>query len=136
MGKENEIDVMSSRLARAMDAQGLNSAQLAEMVGITRSAMSLFTRGKRRPGRAVLAKLANQLSVTTDYLLGSTDDVNIAELMENPRISKLVRDFIALADRDQTRVLEIIDLIGKTGAKEDGASGSETSPDTPHDGTD
>ena len=121
--------IMSSRLEKAMIAKALNGLQLAERVGVSRSAMSFFLRGKRRPGRAVLAKIADQLSVTVDYLLGRSEDLNISELLENPRIVKLVKDFSSLEDRDQKRVLDMIDLIMRTGLKRDGTPGIVSAPD-------
>jgi len=110
----DEMTIMSMRLEKTMKDKGLNGSQLAERVDVTRSAMSLFLRGKRLPGRMVLAKMADELSVTVDYLLGRSDDLNIEELLENPRIVRLVQDFIVLADQDQQRVLTMIDSIKQT----------------------
>lgn len=118
MEHTDDMAIMSSRLEMAMKDKGLNGARLADKVGVTRSAMSLFLSGKRQPGRMVLAKMAGELSVTVDYLLGHGEDSTMKEGQENPRIVKLVRDFITLSDQDQQRVLDTIDSIKQAGAVE------------------
>lgn len=109
-----DVKLLVSRLEQAMAEKGLNAAQLADKLGVTRSAVSYFKNGKRQPGRLMLCRMADILSVTVDYLLGESDEVDITNLLKNPRIVQLVTCFQELNDRDQQRVLEMVRLIRQT----------------------
>lgn len=91
-----------------MDRRGVNYARLAAETGLTRSALSYFKSGKRQPGRSVLAELADKLSVTVDYLLGMSDGADVAGLLKNPRIVRLVELYADLTADEQERVLEMV----------------------------
>jgi len=62
----------------------------------------------------MLCRMADILSVTVDYLLGESDEVDLTNLLKNPRIVQLVSCFQELNDRDQQRVLEMVQLIRQT----------------------
>ena len=62
------------RLRAARDLRKLSQSELAEKSGLQPSAISHFEQDRRSPSFDNLKKLANALSVTTDYLLGRTDD--------------------------------------------------------------
>jgi len=109
-----DLKLDTERLREAMERKGLNSAQLADATGLTRSSISYFLHGKRQPGRLALAEFADKLSVTVDYLLGVSDGPDIAELLKNPRIVKLVMMFQELPVKEQERVLEMVRLMMET----------------------
>jgi len=113
-GRTADVKLLVDRLEQAMAEKGINAAQLAEKLGVTRSAVSYFKSGKRQPGRLMLCRMADALSVTVDYLLGESDELDIANLLKNPRIVQLVTCFQDLSDRDQQRVLEMVQLIRQT----------------------
>ncbi|HHY53146.1 MAG TPA: helix-turn-helix transcriptional regulator [Clostridiales bacterium] len=52
---------------------------VAADLGIGLSTFSQYETGKREPDHATLLKIANYFNVTTDYLLGNSDDPNPAE---------------------------------------------------------
>jgi len=115
LDKTAGMNLLVSRLDQAMAGMGLNSAQLADKLGVTRSAVSYFRSGKRQPGRVMLCRMADALSVSVDFLLGESDESDIAALLQNPRIVQMVTMFQDLNDKDQQRVLEMVKLIWKTG---------------------
>ena len=49
----------------------LSQSELAQMLGISRSAVSSYENGTRSPNHDVLLKLAALFNVSTDYLLGN-----------------------------------------------------------------
>lgn len=122
-----------ARLKSAMVVKGLNSARLAEQIGLTRSALSYFQSGKRQPSRSVLAELADKLDVSVDYLLGATDRLNTAET-SNPKLARLVELFNALSFEEQDRILEIVSNMGRITPQQDqDASGTDNSGErVPH----
>ena len=70
------MSVFSERVSELMKQQHLSQKLLAEKVGVTDSAMSLYVRDKRTPRSDVLARIAKALGVASDYLLGINDAVN------------------------------------------------------------
>ena len=109
-----------------MERRGLNSAKLAEMTGLTRSSLSYFLHGKRQPSRPVLSEFADKLSVTVDYLLGSADGPDIAELLKNPRIMKLVGLYKDLTANDQEQVLAMIEQLKQATPQQTEAASKST----------
>lgn len=60
-------------------------------------------------------KVANELSVSVDYLLGLADESEIRDIIRNERIGTLVTRFLSLSIADQDRALEMLRLMGETG---------------------
>ncbi len=78
--------------------RGLTQTQLAEKTGLPATTISHFENpeGTRKPSFDNLRRLANALEVTTDYLLGLSDDfVTVAT------DSALYRDVQNLTDQDR-----------------------------------
>lgn len=63
------------QLLRARKARGYNQEELAKETGLKPAAISHFETGERKPSLDNLRKLADALSVTSDYLLGRTKDM-------------------------------------------------------------
>lgn len=118
-------------MREAMQAKGLNNAHLAELTGLTRSALTYFLQGKRQPSRPVLAEFADKLSVTVDYLLGGNDELDMDELVTNQRLAKLVALFKNLPFEDQERILNTMADMQTTGTSQDTPHAEQTSKDEP-----
>jgi transcriptional regulator with XRE-family HTH domain len=67
-------DLFPARLKFAREMRNMNQEQLAGAAKLQSSAISHFETGKRKPSFDNLKRLADALGVTTDYLLGRTDD--------------------------------------------------------------
>ena len=67
-------EVFPARLRKARDLRDLSQEELARRAGLQASAVSHFETGARKPSFHNLKKLADALSVTTDYLIGRVDD--------------------------------------------------------------
>jgi transcriptional regulator with XRE-family HTH domain len=64
---------MGGRLRERREAAGLTQQELADRIGVRKAQISLYEHQKTEPGAGVLANMAKELSVTTDYLLGLVD---------------------------------------------------------------
>jgi transcriptional regulator with XRE-family HTH domain len=60
---------------------GLTQEKLGHAAFVSKSAISQYERGKSRPSRATLEALAKYFNVTTDYLLGTSDNPTLEETM-------------------------------------------------------
>ncbi|MDE6454611.1 MAG: helix-turn-helix domain-containing protein [Dysosmobacter sp.] len=67
------------RLRRLRESTRRKQYAVAECVGITRSTLRRYARGKLEPTRQPLIDIADYFDVSIDYLLGRTD---------NPKMNK------------------------------------------------
>jgi len=64
---------LSIRLKQLRVDKHLRQEQVADLIGVTKSAISAYENDLRQPSFDVLLQLANLYRVSTDYLLGRTD---------------------------------------------------------------
>lgn len=72
MGKN---DIFKQRLGAARRIRELSQDEIAKMTGLKPAAISHFETGERKPSFDNLRRLADALKVTTDYLMGRTDNL-------------------------------------------------------------
>lgn len=110
---DSPSEIFPERLKAARDLRGLNQGDLAGRAGLPPSSIAHFESGSRKPSFDTLRKLANALEVTTDYLLGRTNDPALAESGDplyrdvgklTARDRELAKDFLRmLAQRNQAK---------------------------------
>lgn len=66
------MDTYAVMLKTLRKNRGLSQSQLAEELGISKSAVSMYEQGNREPDFTVLKRIADFFEVETDYLLGRT----------------------------------------------------------------
>lgn len=76
----------------------MSQAELAELLGISRSAVSSYENGTRSPNHETLVKLATIFNVSTDYLLGRTHEYNKSD--EINQVFSEIRDLLESANLD------------------------------------
>lgn len=97
--EESGRKLFAERLRDARERlRGLTQTQLAEKAGLPATSISHFENpeGTRKPSFDNLRRLANSLEVTTDYLLGRSDD-HVGATVDNA----LYRDVQNLTDQDK-----------------------------------
>ena len=72
MAKKNVL--ILSRLHELIDAREWSYAELARQSGVSESLLSKYVNGAQSPSSATIAKLAQALEVSADYLMGLSDD--------------------------------------------------------------
>lgn len=82
--------------------KAISQAKLAEILGLTQDSISLWEKGKSLPATPYLIKLADFFGVSTDYLLGRSDDFGSVILPASSPTAP------ALAD-DQKQLLDLYD---------------------------
>jgi len=96
--------LFSRRLRAARLIRGLRQSALAERARLQQTAVSHYESGKRRPSLRNLRRLAEALEVTTDYLVGHTDDPSPPATTGEP----LLRDFGRLSSADRELARELV----------------------------
>lgn len=74
---ERYNSVFATRLRNALESSNLTQKKLAEAVGVSSQMVSLYCSGSNAPQLPVLAAIAKELNVTTDFLLGLTDNESV-----------------------------------------------------------
>lgn len=86
------MSVFSQRLKQLRKKSNMLQKDVANKLGITESAYGYYEQGRREPSNETLKQLANIFGVTTDYLLGITDDPKLTEKDEKD-IAKRLQNF-------------------------------------------
>jgi len=99
----------AARLKAVRESRGLSQSGLAEKTGLQPSAISHFETGGRSPSFDNLRRLADALSVSTDYLIGREESPNLA----GPAVSKLFRHGQHLTDEDWQAMESMAEALAK-----------------------
>jgi len=89
--KDNLIDYegLGRRVKSARRKAGVRQADLAKKLGISYQYMSMIETGKRKLSLGMLVSLANELGVTTEYLLNGYKSVGIESDDQNEEFISL-----------------------------------------------
>ena len=105
-------DPFPSRLTQARDLRGISQTDLAKKVGIPASSISHFEAGTRKPSFDNLRRLATELAVSTDFLLGRADSPDLVV-----EADILHRDAQMLNDHDRALAQAFIKMLNERSPK-------------------
>lgn len=115
------IETLGSRLRKLRNSKHLRQEQVANLIGVNKSAISYYENDTRQPSYATLVRLASIYNVTTDYLLGlrseetfdtsglTTSDILLVENMiqmlsdKNRRLSKYQEKYGELQEESKRK---------------------------------
>ena len=86
----------------------MSQQELANALGISKSAVNMYERGERQPNFETLEKIADYFRVNTDYMLGRTDDITRTF---NPNTIAAHLDTVDLSRAELDDVAEYIEFI-------------------------
>jgi len=102
-------EIFRERLRNAREFRGFSQGELAKRAGLQASAVSHFETGTRKPSFDNLKRLADTLRVTTDYLLGRTDQMEAS----TSTVDKLHRDYSGLSAEYQEMADGFIEMLAE-----------------------
>ena len=108
MQKSIPSELFPARLRAARELRELTQEALADRASLQPSAISHFESGTRKPSFDNLRRLADALEVSTDYLLGRTNEISGA-----PTTDQLHRDYDRMSQDDRELAEEIFGLLKK-----------------------
>ncbi len=122
------LEQFPSRLRTARERRKLSQVELAQRTGLQPSAVSHFEAGRRAPSFDNLKRLANALDVTTDYLLGRTEEVGRPgwEAL-GPTVDRLFRHASEISQEDLETLADFAEVLARRNRREvaDGGQGKE-----------
>lgn len=102
-------EIFRERLRTAREFRGFSQSELAKRAGLQASAVSHFETGSRKPSFDNLKRLADTLRVTTDYLLGRTDQMDASA----ETADKLHRHYSGLSAEYQEMADDFIQMLAE-----------------------
>ncbi|MBC1935232.1 helix-turn-helix transcriptional regulator [Listeria grandensis] len=84
--------MFSQRIKKLRLENKKTQQQMADLIGVTRPAYTAYELGTREPDFSVLEIIASTFNVTTDYLLGRSDNPNSDEKKKYNSIDEIVKD--------------------------------------------
>lgn len=102
-------DTFPKRLLAARELRKLSQTELAEHAGFQPSAISHFETGRRSPSFDNLKRLADALNVSTDYLLGRSDEPTLS----GPLAGTMFRHAENLSDGDLRALESMAEALAK-----------------------
>ncbi len=91
MKKKEGNKVFGSRLTLLMEERNLNNTEMAKIIELSRSMITLYTSGRRKPSLEVLLQLANFFNVSIDWLLGRTKNKLLAANKDHVPLGRTVK---------------------------------------------
>lgn len=107
------------RLRAARELRGFSQGDLAERAGFQPSAISHFESGRRAPSFDNLKRLADVLTVSTDYLLGRAQDLKGAAAATGPVIARIFRNAEKLTQEDLATIEDLAEVLAKKQMRKD-----------------
>lgn len=105
-------DMFKERLKAARELRKLNQTELAQKAKLPASSIAHFEGGSRKPSFDNLRRLAAALEVTTDYLIGRTDDPSLTPAVveaEDP----LFRHMSKLSAHDKRLAQDYVEFLAQ-----------------------
>jgi len=90
------VKTFSDRLKAMRETRGMSQADLAKKTRLQPTAISHFETGARSPSFDNLRRLADALNVSTDYLIGRSDE----PILSGPTADNLFRGLENLSEAD------------------------------------
>lgn len=109
--------MLGKRIAALRKREGLSQYELAERLNFSRGKLSNYEQGSRQPDYETLQQIANFFDVSTDYLLGRTDDPtpkkekNSEEILTDPNLGLWFKEIKNAPEDKQKELQKIWDII-------------------------
>ena len=95
-----DLTLLGDRIRIAREKKGITQEMLAERVNISPSHISVIERGVKTARIDTVARIANELDVSADYLL--------QDLVKRSRESQLLSSIMDLPETDRNRLLNAV----------------------------
>lgn len=92
--------MLGMRIAILRISKGWSQAELARQIGVSASAVGMYEQGRREPSLSLLVRMAQELGVTTDFLLmGEMPDSDPSAAPKPPSLTARTASVLRLLSR-------------------------------------
>ncbi|MEK5282578.1 MULTISPECIES: helix-turn-helix domain-containing protein [Paenibacillus] len=110
------MNVTGDRIRNLRKRNNLKQRQLGDLIGVSPQVISNWERGYSPPDNENIAKLAEALNTSTDYLLGRLDDIFSDDLSMSTRLEIIAdqkQEFLSSLHKDQV-TFDLIKLLSSS----------------------
>ena len=93
------VSILSTRLKELRENLHLRQDQVAQLMGVNKNAISTYENGTREPSLGMLVRLASLYRVSTDYLLGKSNNRTV--------------DLSGLTEQEETIICQLVETMTK-----------------------
>ena len=104
---DKEQFIFTKRLCKQMMKQKKTNKDIVELAGVSKTAMTYYTKGDRIPSSKQLKLIADALMVPTDYLLGKTNATTLSGIE--------VEDMLGISEKMMRVLYELNHNVGEFG---------------------
>ena len=104
---ESSHQEIGERIANLRKAQGITQKELAEKIGVTRTVITDYERGRVRIYDEMLARLAQALGISADELLGLRKPEETGN--QSLRLTRRLRELEELPEAKRKKILSTLD---------------------------
>ncbi|WP_425595529.1 helix-turn-helix domain-containing protein [Priestia flexa] len=117
--------IFGKRLATLRKEKGISQYEFADRIGFSRGQVANYEQGKREPDYETLQKIADFFDVSTDYLLGRTDNPDLIEekneeSLLDPELGVFFKEIKNAPEDRQEQLRKIWEIIKSEGNREAG----------------
>lgn len=105
---EVDAKLIGQRIKGRRTTLKISQKDLASQVGVSAPAINQFEKGEKVPSTATLLRLAEALDVSSDFLLGASDEANL--FLDN-KVREVFDDFRTLSRRDRMQIMSNISFL-------------------------
>ncbi|MGF9909518.1 helix-turn-helix domain-containing protein [Brevibacillus porteri] len=102
--------VFGDRLRSLREAKDMKQEELGEIAGVGKATISGYEKGKRFPDFEKLVLMANHFGVTTDYMLGRTEDPYSSSPNVSENAAKISKIFGNLSVDEQDKFFAFLEM--------------------------
>lgn len=84
--------MLGERLKKLRNERKITQEELGKIVNVTKVSISGYENGNRNPDTETLQKLADFFNVSTDFLLGRTDEPDVGKGVEDDEFQDFMKD--------------------------------------------
>ena len=96
------------RIRALRKQRGLNQDQLAELASLNRVTVAKYESGRVEPGAQALARIADALEVTTDALLGRSEEIPVQNNPKTPEARIVSGGMDKLPKEQREQILNVV----------------------------
>ncbi|WP_079707677.1 helix-turn-helix domain-containing protein [Paraliobacillus ryukyuensis] len=114
-----DVDIrklFSERLMLMRRQKNLTQENLANILDVSKGAISKYEKGTASPSYKILWRLADYFNVSVDYLIGKSNSFS-GDRYEDAFISQLKQNFEEMKDEDKKQLLKILRIIDSDKSK-------------------
>lgn len=102
------MDTISERVTQLRKQKGLTQNELAEKVNISKAQMSRYISKGVHPPANVLAKMADELGVSMDFLLNGSSEDKAATSLSNLEVIQQYKEVDQLPNEERLTVVRVV----------------------------